>query len=123
MTLNPRTLVAAIAAAAVVLIIVAAILLSRDNSIDLRDDPRGQEACDALVASIRYSGDSEIGLGSLLGAGQAASKSRTKEIREATNEPVEGLEDFPIVDVDKLTAACEKAGVEIPERSAPIVDD
>lgn len=93
---------------------IGALLVGCGGGIDLEDDPRGQEACDLLVRSIQYNGDAEQGMGSLLGAGQAAAKSRTEEIR-ATVEVVDGLEDFPVVDPDALTEVCEDAGIEVPE--------
>lgn len=55
----------------------------------------------------------EAKVGLLLLAGKAAVKSDTRAIRDAVEE-IEGLEEFPVVDVDELTAACEDAGVEIP---------
>lgn len=113
-----RVLVAGIAGAALVLIALAVVLIARDDFIDLSNDPRGQEACDQLIQSIQYDGDPKIRMGSLLAAGEAALKARTPEIRDAAKPLGEGVDEFDgfgVADPDALTAACEKAGVEIPD--------
>lgn len=79
------------------------------------DDPRGQEACDAVIEAIRFEGDTEQYTGQLLIAGQAAEKAKTEAIKSTVGEPIEGLEDFPIVDAEALYAACEEEGVEMPD--------
>ncbi|MEP7738573.1 hypothetical protein ABKW28_13025 [Nocardioides sp. 31GB23] len=113
-----KLVIGALGAAIVALVTVAAILLNGGSGIDLSDDPRGREACDQLVQSIEYDGDMEVRMGSLLAAGEAAAKSRSEEIRAAAEplaDGVEELEGFALVDEDALRAACEDAGVEVPE--------
>lgn len=111
--MNIKIVIGVIASAAVVLVVVAAVMLS-GGGINLDDDPRGREACEALVQAQEYSGDAEVGMGSLLMAGEAASKARTEEVRE-TAEPLDGLDDFALVDADALQAVCEDAGFEFPD--------
>lgn len=82
----------------------------------LADDAQGKKACEALVTS-RESDNVGVMMGSLLVAGKAAVRADTEAIRAAIQEPIEGLEQFPMVDQDALTAACEDAGVDVPARS------
>lgn len=122
--MNIKIVIGAIASAAVVLVVVAAVMLS-GGGINLDDDPRGREACEALVQAQEYSGDAEVGIGSLLMAGEAASKARTEEVRETAQGLAEGagldedeaggLADFAVVDQDALQAVCEDAGFEFPD--------
>lgn len=122
--MNLKIMLAGLGAAALVLVGVAVVMLTRDN-IDLSDDPRGREACEALVQALEYSGDAEVGIGSLLMAGEAASKARTEEVRETAQGLAEGagldedeaggLADFALVDQDALQAVCEDAGYEFPD--------
>lgn len=109
-----KAVLAAIGAAILIAIGVAVVLLTRGDTIDLSDDPRGQEACDALVQAQRYEGDAEIAMGSLLSAAKAALVARTPEIRDTATE-LDGLDGFGTVDADKLQAVCEDAGIEFPE--------
>lgn len=99
---------------AVVIALAVTLVLVLGGGKNLDDDPRGEEACKQLEQSIRYGGDTEVEMGSLLLAGKAAAKARTEEIRD-TVEVVEGLEDFPIADRDELQAACEDYGYEFPD--------
>lgn len=120
-----KAILAALGTAIVVTIIIAVALIATEDRIDLSDDPRGREACDALVQAQEYSGDAEIAIGSLLTAGEAASKARTQEIRDTATGLAEGagideadaggLADFATVDQDELQAVCESAGIEFPE--------
>lgn len=99
------------------LLVAAGLLLLAGGCGDdpLADDPKGREACDKLVQARENAGDVEVKVGSVLGAGKAAVEAEDEGIRGAVGEPVEGLEDFPMVDEEKLAAACEDAGVEVPD--------
>lgn len=98
-----------------VCLVSAGLMMTACGGETLENDPRGQEACEYLVQSVEYEGDPEVAMGSLISAGQAASKARTESIRAAVNDPIEGLEEFPIADADALQEACEDLGVEVPD--------
>lgn len=93
----------------------AVVVLAACGSGDpLKDDPQGREACDQLVIAREHSEELDIRVGAMLAAGKAAAKAEDKAIRASVGEPVEGLEEFPVVDGDALEAACEDAGVDVP---------
>ncbi|WP_243057144.1 hypothetical protein [Nocardioides sp. SR21] len=85
------------------------------SDVDLSGDPNGQEACDQLVVALESSDDVAANFEALTLAAKAAADAETTAIKAAVNEPIEGLDDVPTVDIEKLSAACEDAGVEIPE--------
>lgn len=100
------------ARAATVLVAVLAMSGCGGGSLE-EDDPRGAEACAALVESIRYEGDVEQQLGQMIIAGKAAAKAKSDAIAGTVGEPIEGL-DMPVVDGQELYDACEEEGVEMP---------
>lgn len=105
-----RTMVAASAMTAV-----ATSAAGCRSDVDLSGDPSGQEACDQLVVARESSDDAAAKFEALTLAAEAAGDAETTAITEAVNEPIQGLEEVPTVDIEKLSAACEDAGVEIPE--------
>ena len=100
------------------LALVGMLLLAGCGTDDpLADDPNGREACTQLVISREHADDVGVKVGAMLAAGQAAVKAETAAIRNAVGDPIEGLEEFPTVDEQALEAACEDAGVDVPEAS------
>jgi len=85
------------------------------EDVDLSTDPNGQKACDQLVVALESSDHVGKKADALILAAEAAEDAETTAIREALNEPIEGLEDIPTVNIDQLSAACADAGVDVPD--------
>lgn len=96
------------------------VLAGCGNDDPLADDPEGQEACDQLVTGLESTGDVAKKIEALTLAAEAAGEAETDAIKETLNEPIEGLEDIPTVDIEKLSDACEDAGIDVPD--VPKVD-
>lgn len=98
-------------------------LLAGCGGSDLKsDDPQGFEACEWFDKSMAEDAGVEVGFGGVLLAGKAASKAKTKSIRESAEPMFEDVEldgatpnalaDTYTIDRDALRGACADAGYE-----------
>jgi hypothetical protein len=75
------------------------------------DDPEGYQACLALRQAQDDSADARQTMQGLFTAGRHASESTTSAIRASSKDL--GFGEYSIANADKLTAACDDAGVSV----------